>query len=376
MSDLHDPPHTHGSPGSNPSPPPVEPASPLREDAGAQALAEALRSSFVIVKVLMVVLVVVFLGSGLRIIEPQEQAVKLRFGKPVGEGAEAVMGPGAHWSWPFPIDEVVKIPMGEVQTVNSSAGWYYVDGMETAESEPNNSESLDPLGEGYVITGDSNIIHTRATAKYRVTDLVRFRFDFADAQELLTNALNNAIFFAASQFAVDAALTKDVSGFTELVRSRFEQTIKTQQLGVTVDQFTVRSVAPGSLKAAFRQVGEADTTSSKALYQVRSFESEVLGRARGEASARIAGGISESNRLVSAVAAEARKFTDLLPSYESNPRLFIQQRQTETLQRVFGNVQEKMLMPRGTDGKPLPIRLLFNRDIEEPPDVADANTPK
>ena len=39
-------------------------AAPPPEDAGSQALAEALRSSFFIVKIIMVVLVLVFLGSG------------------------------------------------------------------------------------------------------------------------------------------------------------------------------------------------------------------------------------------------------------------------------------------------------------------------
>ena len=65
---------------------------PPAEDAGSQALADALRSSFFIVKIIMVALVLVFLGSGFFTVGPQEQAIKLRLGKPVGEG-----GAGAAW---------------------------------------------------------------------------------------------------------------------------------------------------------------------------------------------------------------------------------------------------------------------------------------
>ncbi|HWC60592.1 MAG TPA: hypothetical protein VHC44_12930, partial [Verrucomicrobiae bacterium] len=70
-------------------------------DAGSQALTEALRSSFAIVRVVMFLLVVVFLGSGFFKVEPSQRAMILRFGKPHGEGASALLGPGLHWSYPY-----------------------------------------------------------------------------------------------------------------------------------------------------------------------------------------------------------------------------------------------------------------------------------
>src|SRR5579862_1974870 len=102
MSDEHDH-HNHAHESRATAPPPVTP-----DDAGSQALAEALRSSFAIVKFVMVLLVVIFFGSGFFQVGPQEKAIILRFGKPVGQGSEALLGPGLHWSWPYPIDEVVK----------------------------------------------------------------------------------------------------------------------------------------------------------------------------------------------------------------------------------------------------------------------------
>ncbi len=111
MSDEHDHhDHAHEPHGAAPAP----------DDAGSQALAEALRSSFAIVKFVMVVLVVIFFGSGFFQVGTQEKAIILRFGKPVGEGPQALLGPGLHWSFPYPIDEVVKIPITEIQKVTST----------------------------------------------------------------------------------------------------------------------------------------------------------------------------------------------------------------------------------------------------------------
>ena len=56
-------------------------------DAGSQALSEALRSSFAIIRFVMIVLVVVFFASGFFTVGPAQRAIILRFGKPLGEGA-------------------------------------------------------------------------------------------------------------------------------------------------------------------------------------------------------------------------------------------------------------------------------------------------
>src|SRR5450631_3107980 len=85
---------------------------PETQDAGSQALAEALRSSFVIVKIAMAALVVIIFAAGFFTVGPQEKVVVLRFGKPLGIGSNMLIGSGKpHWSFPYPIDEVIRIPI-------------------------------------------------------------------------------------------------------------------------------------------------------------------------------------------------------------------------------------------------------------------------
>src|SRR5579885_1229924 len=112
----HSHPHDHGHDHPHPPETPV--------DAGSQALAEALHSSFRIVKFLMVALVIVVLASGFFKVEPNEQAIILRFGKPVGEGPKVLLGPGLHWSYPYPMDEHKIVSVTSVQKVTSTVGWY------------------------------------------------------------------------------------------------------------------------------------------------------------------------------------------------------------------------------------------------------------
>jgi regulator of protease activity HflC (stomatin/prohibitin superfamily) len=173
----------------DPNVPPPSAAPPPAEDPGSQALAEALRSSFIVVQIIMVGLVLVFLSSGFFTINPQEKGVILRMGKPVN--GETLLGPGFYWSWPAPIDEVVRLHITSVTNAESSTGWYLTPQERTAGAMAIAYQKLNPASVTYALTADTNIIHVRATALYTVSDPMAFNFNFTDAPSYITNALNN-----------------------------------------------------------------------------------------------------------------------------------------------------------------------------------------
>ena len=75
--------------------------------------------------------------------------------------------------------------------------------------------SLNPAVDGYALTADGNIIHTRATLTYRIADPITFVFNFVNASNAVQNALDNALHYAATRSLVDDVLTRDVIGFNE-----------------------------------------------------------------------------------------------------------------------------------------------------------------
>ena len=360
MSNDHEHPH--------PAFPPGEPAT-TPVDASSQALAEALRSSFVIVKIVMVALVAVFFVRGFFQVGPQERAIILRFGKPVGEGDKALLGAGLHWSFPYPIDEVVKVPITEIQKVTSTAGWYAVTAVqEAAEAEPQlpPNAPLNPAVDGYMLTADNNIVHARATLSYRIEDPIRFVFDFVNASNAVQNVLNNALLQTAARFKVDDILTRDKLAFQDAVRRRAVELVEKEKLGVAVELCSVESRPPRQLDAEFRKVGNARDNRDKALNGARTYENEKLSRTGAEAAALTNSAEAERTRLVETTAAAAEKFKKLLPQYERSPDLFVQQRLVETLGRVFATVQEKEFLPTSADGKPVEVRLLLSRELPKP----------
>ena len=346
---------------------PAEPSGDLpseapMEDAGTQALSDALASSFRFIRALMIILVVVFLGSGIFTVNPNEMAVLLRLGKPVGSGADAILAPGLHWSFPSPIDEIVRIPVGESRTVEAANCWYQVTPeMEISGGLPPSLSTLQPGVDGYALTSDGNIIHARATAKYRIADPLRYAFGFRGATNILENALNNAVLYAATQHTAEEALYKDKTGFQDAVRRRFLQTIEKSKMGIQLEPIQVQAFPPMYVKEAFDQVLEAEQALSEARNNAQGEAEEITRKAVGEGRALISDGITRSNMLVQTLRAESEAFSDQLADYQRNPRLFRERLLVETMSQVLTNVNDKWLLPESRGGG-RQIRLMLNRE--------------
>jgi membrane protease subunit HflK len=364
---MNDHPHSHDDHDHEHQAP--EPAL----DAGSQALAEALRSSFSIVKIVML-LFVVFLGSGFFKVEPDQRAIILRFGKPVGEGQKALLGPGLHWSFPYPIDEVEKVSITGIQKVTSTVGWYAT----TLEQELAGTEMpvgpgtpLNPAVDGYALTADDNIIHTRATLSYRIDDPIRYTFGFTNAAEVVRNALDNALLQTAARFNVDDILYRDIAGYKDAVRKRATDLIERENVGVVIeDVVDLRSIPPRQLKQAFDAVVTAGQNRSTVLNAAHSYENQVTSKASADAESHVNIAESDRVRLVNETASQAERFGEILPTYQANPNLFVQSKLTETLGRVLTNVQEKIFLPSRADGKTRELRLLLNREPPTPKPAA------
>jgi modulator of FtsH protease HflK len=348
------------------------PAAVTPEDSGSRALAEALRSSFAVVKLVMWVLVIVFLSSGFFTVGSQEKAVILRFGRPVGEGEKALLGAGLHWSLPYPIDDIVRIPITEIQQVTSTVGWYYLTPeQELSRVEPPAGQSLNPAVDGYLITADVNIIHSRVRLYYRIDDPVRYVFGFVNASYTIRNALDNALLSTAAHFGVDDILYRDKAGFKDEVQRRLTRLIAREQLGVAVDHCEVMdSIPPRQLKFAFDEVNTARENRTRVLNDAHTSENQILYQASAFTAAITNEAAADQARLVQSIYADAKRFNELLPKYELNPDLFAQVQLVEMLGTALTNVQEKIYLPARADGKPRELRLLLNREPPKPKTAA------
>lgn len=328
----------------------------LSDDASSQALSEALGSSFILVRLLIVALIAAFAISCIFTVKPNEVAVVLRFGAPVGVGPGMIKSQGLHFAFPFPIDEVVRIRNGETLSATTMTSWYQMSPEDlVANKEPDPNDRLNPAADGYVITGDNNILHARATLKYRISDPLAYTFRFGNASNLIVHALDNALYRTAAGFRADEALYKDKAGFRSAVQRRFEDWVGRTGLGITVDVLEVPVTAPGFVSKAFDAVTKAEQEQSSKISQARGDADKLTHEAHGVAQEIIGRSTVTSNALVQAVLADADAFVRQEPYYRSNPDLFRSRLLQQTLERVYTNATEKFVVDSHE------LRILLNR---------------
>jgi len=353
--------------------------SPETHDASSQALSEALQSSFFIVKLAMGALLIVILVSGIFTVGPQEKAIVLRFGKPVGSGTNLLLGAGLHWAWPQPVDEVVKIPVtptGNLQ-VRSTVGWYFVTPeQEVAGTEPPGGATLNPAMDGSVITADRNIIHSRATVTYHIDDPRAAIFNFGagtnhsfnleGVSNALLNAANNAIVSTAARFNVDDILTDSGGEYQASIKRRITDMADAEHLGVAIDLVEVRSVAPRQLADVFALVNSARQNRERLVTDALAEQQRILNTASAQANSVTNEAETARNNFVQSVKSEADAFNKLLPQFQSNPRLYEEMELAKVMSVVLTNVQDKIYLPQRADGQPRELRLQLNREPQQP----------
>jgi regulator of protease activity HflC (stomatin/prohibitin superfamily) len=236
---------------------------------------------------------------------------------------------------------------------------------EPLDPSPLPGTGLKPVRDGYLLSGDGNILHLTATLRYRIAEPgLRYLLEFANASNIVQNAFNNALIYTAARYSVDDILTRDQAGFRETARARLEEMIARHDLGIIVDQIdNLRVLPPLQLKLAFDRVLESEVRRSKEINDARTHENRVLSQARAEAEARKNIASTERTRLVEFVAAEVERFTNNLPAFRTNPELFFQQRKSEVLANIFTNAAEKVVT---TDRGSRTLWLQINRELPKP----------
>ncbi len=287
-------------------------------DAAGKSLSEALRISFIILKVIMAVLILAFLASGFKTVDTDENALVLRFGKIRGVGEERVLKPRAvpYWIFPYPVDTMVKIPVEKKIDLAVRSFWYY-QSQERMLSEPSIEKTrvlpeLDPIKDGYCITrsekqdkttsgstgSDYNIIHCKWQLTYEIDDAEPFfknvyvknvkpGEDYDDAitesvMPLLKSILEDAIVTATVNYTIDDIMYEQVSGLTDDVKKLLQEKLDAIESGIKVDivRLTDRTW-PLQVDEAFQALVTASQDRQAKIDEARTYAESTLNEVAG-----------------------------------------------------------------------------------------------
>jgi len=393
-------------------------------DAASKSLSEALRMSFFIMKIIMIILVVLFFVSGWKTVAPDEQAIVLNFGKISGVGDGRVLGPGLHWVPPFPIGEMIKIPVKKKIDFAVNSLWYYQSKNELLQSDKSKirvPKVLEPGKDGYSLCRsesrpgstssqtDYNIVHSKWRVTYQIDNPERFFRNvtvtddlmpgqtYADVIEesfspLLQDLVEASAVTAMVNYTIDQAI-KSQATITDHVKRLLQQKLDQVDSGVKVvfmklviikwprqvDEAFVDSFNASQTKP--KMITEAETYAKNTLNQTAGSIAEELlavveGREKvtdeqleyiwsqvvGRCRERLGQARAYRTRTIASAKADAVYLNNILPEYKKRPKLFMQKVYLDAIEEVFMNVDEKMIIQPTSNAKSKEIRVLLSRD--------------
>ncbi len=394
-------------------------------DLAGEFLARALKHSFIILKIIMVIMVILFITSGIFRVEQDENALVLRFGRiqefrssETGELYSA-LGPGLHWNWPEPITEIIKIPVKKKQTVAIDSFWYYQSEAEKLGTTPGYAgPTLDPRKDGYCLTrndsitglggADYNIVHGKWQLTYLIDDIESFfrniyyetpkpGEDFLDVvsrsvDPLLKAVASDAIVVAMVNYTIEQAIVNEES-ISGNIKRLIEERLSRLDSGIVVHEFQVigKITWPRQVDQEFQESSLASQKRNETITDARSYADTILSAAGGAQAAEIlrllkqpdlseqdrryylsqlagtsleiiAGARAYHTTVVKTAQANADYFQKLLPEYRQRPKLVVQSIYQDAVEQIFDNATEKFIIQSSASGKRKEFRILLNSD--------------
>ncbi len=263
---------------------PQPPAVPA--DSAGQSLTDALSTSFRILKLAMVILLVLFLASGTFIVDQNEQAIVLRLGERVGGVRDA----GFNWAFPAPIDEVVKVPVKQSSTVTIRSHWMHLNDNELGiplVQVRRGGKGLHPTRDGALLTGDKGFVHVLWEVTYIIDDLAKYvslvsDTDVQHAEELITAVLEHAAIDVVGGYTTEDATVKRLSELRAEVKNKVDDELATLDTGIVVESVEIhKSTPPIQALVAFANVTREENNKRTRIGSAQQQATERLNAAAG-----------------------------------------------------------------------------------------------
>lgn len=261
----------------------------------------------------IVVMILLYAFSGITIVKPDEVAVVLRWGRLVGSTpALQRHGPGLLWALPRPIDEVVRVKVKHVSEQKVSAlaqggDWVLAD-------------TLDPVTEGYALTGDLNIVRVDMVVRYRIKDPVAWAFYAPKTRKILSAEVSAAMVRSLGEMGVDRVLADGRKELVARATERAQASLDAAHSGLQLTSLELTHLAPpAALAKAFDAVQDAYITAETEKKDALAFAQKVIPAAQADADSKIQAARGKSAADIAQAHGDAAAFRALDRQYRRNP---------------------------------------------------------
>jgi membrane protease subunit HflK len=345
----------------------------LREamDPANQSLADAMRLTYRVLQFIIIILIALFLISGITRVGDGDIGVATTWGRIT----DSSLDPGVHIAWPQPVGRFIVLGETAQRVAINEEFWPMKRkaGMTDSEqlSEASTHNRLRPSEGGYVLSSDGDIVHMRIEASWVIRDPMEYLNSVSDAlaSPIVSLALRRAAIQVHAIYDMESLADEVVrETVKEEIQSNVQNILNSLGSGIQIMnvEFTDAPQAPMVLQKDFEQFQADRVQSSVEIEMAKQDAQEMLIRVAGSQHTKVtslieayedaldtydeeaadsimlevnalleseemAGVVASSisaargyrSHIESSVGSEARRFMSLLPAYQESPELVI-----------------------------------------------------
>ncbi len=287
----------------------------------------------------------IWLGTGIYIVGPDEVGVVQRFGK-----VNRVAQSGLRYHFPFPIETVKTPKVTEVKRIEIGFRTVGKNQFRTVERE------------SIMLTGDENIVDAEMIVQYKLKDPEAYLFNFVKPVLTVREASEASLRTIIGRHGIDEALTSGKLMIQEETKTLVQEILDKYNSGIIVVAVQLQDVSPPKpVIAAFKDVASAKEDKNRKVNEAEGYRNDVIPKARGEAQAMIreAEGFKEAR--IKRSEGDVAKFKSMLKEYKKAKSITKKRLYLEAMEEILPGV-EKFIVPNGEGGNLLNLLNLTGKE--------------
>ncbi len=304
------------------------------------------------------VIVVVWLLSGIYIVDPAERGVVTRFGAFVDETKA-----GPHWHIPYPIEQVRIVNVDQVRTAEIG---YRSDVRNRAGNVPN--ESL-------MLTKDENIVDLKIAVQYQVQSANQYLFEVTDPDQTLRVVTESALREVVGQNTMDFVLTEGRNEVVARVQDLAQERLSAYKTGLIITSVNLQDAQPPEqVQPAFADVVKAREDRERLINEAEAYSNDILPKARGQAARELEEARAYHDRVIAQAEGESERFTSIVTEYEKAPEVTRKRLYIDAVSNVLGKTSKVFVgSDSGNNLLYLPLDKMVNQGQATVPFKLDSN---
>jgi membrane protease subunit HflK len=271
---------------------------------------------------------IVWLASGIYIVNPDEQGVVLRFGQFI-----ARTSPGINYHLPWPIEVAYTPKVTRENQINI--------GYHQNAALGDNSQAEDVPEESLMLTGDENIVDVNFTVFWVIKDASAYLFNVEEPTAAIKAVAESAMREVVGQNQIEPILTQDREPVQIKVRELMQATLDSYGAGVTITRVQMQKAdPPAEVIDAYRDVQAARADQERARNEAEGYANKIIPEARGNAASIVQGAEAYRQQAIAEASGEAKHFLSVYEEYRKAPEITRKRMYLETMSNIFGTMNK------------------------------------